>query len=316
MNAEPIKKQNFEYKGDGTEFAILTFANWFLVLITIGIYSPWARTNTRKFLWSNTYFAGEKAHYSGTGEELFWGWVKLWLIYFFGSIILALAAFLMAFFPLGGLIANLAIYTLWTFIFALATYAGTRYLLSRTQFRNMNFGVRLNVRQYLKSYFIGAFFTVVTLGIYYPFFAVEVRRMLTNHSRFGNKHFKFNGVGADYFRICAIGYALTFLTLGFYYPWLKRNQWEFKAKNTQIENSRFDFELKGSDLLFFGIFSWILTIATVGIAKPWLDNYYYKMMINATSLVGDLDLSTIENIPSTGDAISDYLDSDLFSLDI
>ncbi len=132
----------------------------------------------------------------------------------------------------------------------------------------------------------------------------------------GNKHFKFNGVGGDYFKICAMGYALTFLTLGFYYPWLKKNQWEFKAKNTQIENSRLDFELKGSDLLFFGIFSWILTIATVGIAKPWLDNYYYKMMINATSLVGDLDLSTIENIPSTGDAISDYLDSDLFSLDI
>src|ERR1700722_1664932 len=49
--------------------------NYFLTLVTIGVYRFWAATKLRRYLWSNIEVAGDGLEYTGTGRELFLGFL-------------------------------------------------------------------------------------------------------------------------------------------------------------------------------------------------------------------------------------------------
>jgi len=55
---------------------------------TLGVYYFWAKTRTRRFLFSQTEFAGDRFAYHGTGRELLIGTLKALLV--FGVPLLAL----------------------------------------------------------------------------------------------------------------------------------------------------------------------------------------------------------------------------------
>ena len=65
---------------DTTDFYILFFKNLVLTMFTLGIYRFWAKTETRKFLWRKTELWGDRFEWTGTGAELFWGFVKAMVI--------------------------------------------------------------------------------------------------------------------------------------------------------------------------------------------------------------------------------------------
>ena len=49
--------------------------NLVLTVITLGIYRFWARTRLRRYFWSNITISGEPLEYTGTGRELFVGFL-------------------------------------------------------------------------------------------------------------------------------------------------------------------------------------------------------------------------------------------------
>ena len=55
----------FKFEGNGTEYAKLFFVNLVLNILTIGIYSPWAKVRTLKYFYSNTYLGNYKFDYDG-----------------------------------------------------------------------------------------------------------------------------------------------------------------------------------------------------------------------------------------------------------
>ena len=71
----------FKFHGTGGAFLLLLLKNALFSILTLGIYIPWAKTNTRRFLWQNTEFAGQRFMYTGTGLELFKGYLKVGVVY-------------------------------------------------------------------------------------------------------------------------------------------------------------------------------------------------------------------------------------------
>src|SRR5580765_4496356 len=65
------------YRGTGGELFFIVIKNVFLTLITLGIYTPWARTAKRNFLWRQLEIGGQRLEYTGTGKELFIGYLKV-----------------------------------------------------------------------------------------------------------------------------------------------------------------------------------------------------------------------------------------------
>src|ERR1041385_8862991 len=74
------------FNGRVGELYGIYFRNLLLSILTLGIYRFWAKTRWRRYLWSHLTLLGEPFEYSGTGKELFIGFLKAALLIFLGSL--------------------------------------------------------------------------------------------------------------------------------------------------------------------------------------------------------------------------------------
>ena len=65
-----------EYDGETGSLYGVWLKNLVLLIITLGIYRAWARTNIRRYVWSSYTIAGDRLEYTGTGGELLRGYMK------------------------------------------------------------------------------------------------------------------------------------------------------------------------------------------------------------------------------------------------
>lgn len=294
--------ENLVYNGSGLDLAIIMFKNLVLTLLTFGIYWAWGRTNMRRYLWGKISFLGDRAAYTGTGKELFRGWVMVGVFY----VVIVIAINIMT--RIHPWLAILVVPG-YIYLFALAVYGGLRYRLSRTTWRETTFGVLRNkesTKEFVVLCFKGIIFSVLSLGLYSPIFQNEKRRFLTTRSHFGSLIFNYTGVNNDYFWLVMKGMLFTILTLGIYAPWMVISLLKYRLEHTNMDDKiYFKSDLKGGELFVFSIIAYLGTILTVGLALPWVINKSYKMFVNSVTVVGDVDFGSILNVESMGSALED-----------
>lgn len=79
----PAKTLDITFDNRGERLIGLGAVNGILKLLSLGLYSFWGKTEVRKRLWSFTRLNGEPLEYTGTGKELFLGF----LIVFFAFVL-------------------------------------------------------------------------------------------------------------------------------------------------------------------------------------------------------------------------------------
>ncbi|MBT3984185.1 MAG: DUF898 family protein [Bacteriovoracaceae bacterium] len=184
--------QNFPLAFDGNPYDLLkvTIKNTFLTILTLGLYSPHAKTIERKYLWHHLQLNDDRFHYSGTGKELFRGYIValgVYALYFLSNFILG--KYQGAATALVSLLLAIGIY--WVFIpFTLYSFLG--YLGSRTKFRNICFRLKKDKRaDYMREYFRGICFSTLSFGLYVPRMQHNVSKLLINNLSYGNLKFKY-----------------------------------------------------------------------------------------------------------------------------
>lgn len=300
-------KQSLVFSGKGTDFAFLMFKNLILTIFTLGIYAAWGRTNNRRYVWGHVSFLGDRATYTGQGIELFKGWIKLIVLYFILAIgfeLLQKISILFAF----------ALIPVYIYFYALFLYTGTRYKLSKTQWRGVNFGVEKNkklTRQFIFLAFKNVGLTIISLGFHLPYQIINLKKFIVDRSHFGNLHFNYTGKGSEFFKIYAKGIILTILTLGIYSIWFIRDVQKYHLEHTKIGNIQFTFNLRAKDYFIYSISSYVLTLVTLGLALPWLINWGNNLFINAVEVFGSVDFNSINNTSTeNADAIGDVASVD------
>ena len=71
-----------EYAGPTRTLGSIFVRNLLLTLVTLGVYQFWAKTRLRRFVWGAIAIDGEPFEYTGTGRELFIGFLKAMAILF------------------------------------------------------------------------------------------------------------------------------------------------------------------------------------------------------------------------------------------
>lgn len=139
--AEP--REHLQHDGRFGEIFVLFLVNLLLTLITLGIYRFWGKTRIRKYVWSHTSLRGERLEYTGTGLELFLGFLFALLV--FGGPIFLVYVWLFASPPRDPLTLILIVAAIYLiiipllfFIYYVAIFAAYRYRISRTAW----FGIR------------------------------------------------------------------------------------------------------------------------------------------------------------------------------
>lgn len=78
----------FEFSGRYFSYFRICFVNLLLVIITFGIYSPWALMRCRRYIHNNMKLNGQSFSCEMTGADVFLSWVVLFFIYLSGIILI------------------------------------------------------------------------------------------------------------------------------------------------------------------------------------------------------------------------------------
>ena len=70
----------FTFTGTWREFLPIALTNLLLTIVTLGVYRFWAKARERRYLWSRTRFIDDPLEWTGTGKEMFVGFLIVFLI--------------------------------------------------------------------------------------------------------------------------------------------------------------------------------------------------------------------------------------------
>ena len=94
---EVTTQERFQFHGEGGEFFRIWIVNLVLSIVTLGIYSAWAKGRTKRYFYGNTELAGDRFDYLASPIAILKGRiiaVALLVIYTLLSIFLVPASYL------------------------------------------------------------------------------------------------------------------------------------------------------------------------------------------------------------------------------
>lgn len=183
---EEQSRQNAVFTGRAGELADLVIRTMMLTILTLGIYRFWMKTNMRRYYWSSIRADDQPLEYTGKGSELFLGFLLAMVIL---TVYLLVVTFGLTFLGLAVFerpeLASLTALALLPLI-PLAIYRARRYLLSRTRWRGIRFGVEAGSWGYAIRYFFFGALALASGGLLYPLMQFQLAKFAANRTWFGN----------------------------------------------------------------------------------------------------------------------------------
>lgn len=84
--------ESFEFRGNAREYFRIWIVNVFLSIVTLGIYSAWAKVRTNRYIYANTFYKDASFEYTANPVSILKGRVIVVLVYL--SFILSSEVFL------------------------------------------------------------------------------------------------------------------------------------------------------------------------------------------------------------------------------
>lgn len=156
-----------------------------LTLLTLGIYRFWYRTILRRYYWGHTRLAGDAFEYTGTGKELFIGFLIALAIVLPIYLVVTLIG-LYGGALLGPTIAGLIGAIVMPAVVQILSYRARRYRLVRTRYRGIRFHQTGTGTGYLLHTVKWLILASITFGIVLPYLRRALERYKTENTWFGN----------------------------------------------------------------------------------------------------------------------------------
>jgi uncharacterized membrane protein YjgN (DUF898 family) len=316
----------------------MQIVNLCLSIATLGVYHFWGKAKIRRYLFSQTTFGNDRFAYHGTGKELYHGFLKAMVV--FGVPYFSLGAahtFLTLPRWIDLLLQSLAALILFLYV-PIAIVNARRYRCARTSWRGIRFSFRGQTKDFLALYFQGWFFTILTLGTYYPYFQTQRQAFLHSHTYFGNQRFHFSGHGSGLMVPFAITLFMTYtvlllcgltlvlhltnagltlllipFVLGPMWIWLLGQKQQYFWDHTTFGEARFSSTITWQKLCTLYVGNFFLLLATLGGAWPWVTVRNARFFTGTLSLQGPANFDRVlqETAASavTGEGLSNLLDT-------
>lgn len=190
-----------EYVGKRGRLFRLAFWTGLLTVLTLGIYRFWMKTRLRRFYWSSVRPGGQPLEYVGEPLEKLLGFLiaVVFLAFYIGIVNLLL---MFASFSL--LNTNVAAYAI-SFVGVLpivfyARFRARRYILARTRWRGVRFGMDQGAWGYAWRALWHWAVTILTLGLLWPRMTFWLEKYRTDLTYFGSQKFVQRGQWKMLFR--------------------------------------------------------------------------------------------------------------------
>ncbi|WP_349571279.1 YjgN family protein [Azotobacter salinestris] len=185
--AEP-RAVPFEFHGNGFEFFRIWIVNLLLTIVTLGVYSAWAKVRTQRYFYGNTVLDGSSFDYLGDPLKILKG-----RIIAFVCLMLYSGADLVSPFLSLGLMLVFLVALPWIMV------KGLSFRNLNSAWRGVRFGFEGKVGEAAMVFLLWPLLGVLTLGLLMPMAFHRQQRFIIGNSRYGTCRFEFGaGVKAFY----------------------------------------------------------------------------------------------------------------------
>ena len=189
--------ESIKFKGQAGEYFGIWIVNLLLTVITIGIYSAWAKVRKKKYFSSNTEIDGHSFGYHATGWQILKGRILVALV----SLVLFLGSVFMS--QLGD--EALGFYVIFVFIgvlFALPWIVNNslKFSARMTSYRNVRLNWRGTYGQTLFIYYITPLLSVISLGLLIPLVTKYYYNYYATGHYYGTSGFRTEASTNDFFK--------------------------------------------------------------------------------------------------------------------
>jgi len=184
------EEQRLSFTGKGGEYFVIWIVNLILTILTLGIYSAWAKVRRMQYFYRNTHLAGSSFDYHGKAIAILKG--RLIGVALFGGYSVFLQIM-----PLVGLSILLLIFVIMPYLLVLSF----RFRLYNSSYRGLRFNFIGTVESAYVTFLALPFATMATLYMLAPFTHQQVKAYQHNNSRFGQSSFSFSARARSFYKI-------------------------------------------------------------------------------------------------------------------
>ncbi|MCB0342477.1 MAG: DUF898 domain-containing protein [Pseudobdellovibrionaceae bacterium] len=331
------KTYSLEFRGKAGEYFKIWIVNVLLTVVTLGIYSAWAKVRTRKYFYKNTILDGASLDYHADPIKILKGRIILGILFLAYSVG-------PQFNPFIGIAAGL----LFALLFPWIVVRGAIFNFRNTSYRNLRFNFQKDYKKSYLTYLESFFVSLLSLGLAYPYGLYRHTDFIMNHVSYGKASGKYAGrpgpwFGAIYLSIgiivlfSVVGVAIVGLlnsVLGpltmviapvFIYGGmavasgiLKASLTNLMARDLSIGDVKFRGKLEARAMAGIYFVNLLAVISSFGLATPWALHRTRKYRIEHLELIAPNgnylqqitgDAQAAEG--SVADAAVDFWDIDL-----
>jgi uncharacterized membrane protein YjgN (DUF898 family) len=181
----------FEFRGSGSEYFRIWIVNLLLTIVTLGIYSAWAKVRRMRYFYGNTILDGHGFEYHAKPIQILKGRLIIFGVY---VVFFVLAQWV----PLFGLILlPLAIFGIPWIIMKARTFQ-----MRVTSYRNLRFNFHGTYGEAMSAFVGWYFLTALTLGIIFPSWVHRRVQYSLGNAAYGKTPFRFTTSSGEYWGFC------------------------------------------------------------------------------------------------------------------
>lgn len=343
---ESLKNYPLEFTGRGGEYFRIWIVNIALSLVTLGIYSAWAKVRTKRWFYGHTLLDNNAFSYLATPMQILKGRLiaaALLITYVIMSNVAPLVA--------GLIMLLIGIASPWIIVMAL------RFTARQSAYRGLRLNFSGTVGEAAIVYLLLPITTVLTLGLSLPYTAYRQVRYLASNYAYGQTATVYNGTMKPFWSVYLIALALLLIPFGiigygfysvyamiamgipkevamtsvvpflvsgviiFYLSipilgaFIQARKANLFYNSLELGAIRFTSNQRARDLIWIYLSNLVLIALSVGLFIPFAMVRLARYRISHLQLFGDnIDNFTAqarENISATGSEISDFFDMDI-----
>lgn len=324
----------FSFTGQVRSFLGLSLKNGLLNIVTLSLYRFWAKTETRRRIWSAIGINDEPLEYTGRGKELFFGFLFAMLLLGAPLLVIALGVQF-----LGPVVAFAAILLFYPFLLGLLGYArfsAFRYMASRTTWRGVRFQLRGSGIRYGLTFLGYVVLSGITLGWFWPAAQRRLAGRLWGSLSYGDRKLSFDLEKAQNVSIyapfipAAIGFGILYVVamagMGLLNPELHKAaqpdiafmakfyavllllglawavmfapyhvaQLRSVAEGTHLDGLRFDLALRWQDMVSLWVGNIALLVLSLGFLAPLVQARTARRLASSLRSRGAADLHAVQ----------------------
>lgn len=337
----PVIRHRPVFTGSTGEYFGIWIVNVVLSILTLGIYSAWAKVRTERYFYSNTRLAGAAFEYTANPVAI----LKGRLIAYAVVITLALTS---KFMPLLYLLLIMLVGLLMPAIIVWSL----RFRARNSVWRGLSFRFDQPAGDAYMPFFMWNILTSMSLTLLYPMAAVAKQQFVVEGHRYGVKRFAFKGDSGQYYPayLVAVGlgilaligaasvigvstaiaggagadagkqrFVLTMMlfmlvfygSLFFVLTYLRVRYTNLMWENTSLLLHRFESSLRVRDVTWLYASNIVAILCTLGLAVPWamIRLARYRAEHFALIATGDLDEFAAASEMRTGATGAELVDA-------